>query len=112
MVEEEEVALLSDIKEMPECEGAIAALNAKANFQRVPHLFDDPIDLRRVLIAKRLRDGHNTPIGHTYSNIIKILDGWLAYQTQPWATHPSQTLAGKMNYQIERLERLSNGVAP
>lgn len=93
----------------PECFGAMSALQAKATAQRVPHFFDSPIDVRRTLIAKRLQDGHDTPIGHTYSNIIEILDGWLEYRTQPWATHPSQTLAAKMNYQIGRLERLAGG---
>lgn len=90
-----------------ECPGAIAALQAKADAQGAHAFFSDPIDVRRALIAKRLQDGANTPLGHTYSNIIEILDGWLAYRAQPWATHPSQTLAAKMNYQIGRLERLS-----
>lgn len=94
----------------PESRGAMAALEAKAASQGVPHFFANPIDIRRSLIAKRLADGHDTPIGHTYSNIIEILDTWLVYRPQPWATHPSQTLAGKMNYQIGRLERLSGAV--
>ena len=107
MVGDDGVEQFSDINYLPDSADAFAALNAKANFQRVPHFFDNPIDIRRTLIAKRLVDGHDTPLGHTYSNIIEILDAWLTYRPQPWATHPSQTLAGKMNYQIGRLERLS-----
>jgi hypothetical protein len=107
MVGDDGVEQFSDINYLPESAGAFAALNAKANFQRVPHFFDDPIDVRRVLIAKREEIGADTPYGHTCSNIVEILDTWLVYQPQPWATHPSQTLAGKMNYQIGRLERLS-----
>lgn len=107
VVRSEDFGLLAEVNDLPESAGAIAALNAKANFQSVPHFFDNPIDIRRSLIAKRLADGHDTPIGHTYSNIIEILDTWLVYRPQPWATRPSQTLAGKMDYQIARLERLS-----
>jgi hypothetical protein len=92
----------------PEALGAMASLEAKAASQGAASFFADPIDIRRVLIAKRRVDGADTPIGHTYSNIIEILNTWLVHQPQAWATHPSQTLAGKLNYQIARLERLAH----
>jgi hypothetical protein len=73
MVGEEEVQELLDINNLRESAGAIAALTAKANFQRVPHFFSDPIRVRRQLIAKRVSIGANTPRGHAASNLVEQL---------------------------------------
>lgn len=108
MVGDDGVEQFSDINNLHESAGAFAALNAKANFQRVPHFFDDPIHIRRVLIAKRQGAGADTPYGHTCSNIIEQLDGMFSYERPAWATDVRQTLPWMMNQQIERLERLSN----
>lgn len=109
MVGEEEVKEFCDPNNLQESAGAFAALNAKANFQGCPHLFDDPIHIRRVLIAKRLAAGAETPYGYTCSNIIEQLDNLFQYQRPDWATHEFQTLPGLLNRQIKRLERLSAG---
>lgn len=97
-----------DLENTPESMGAMAALTAKANTQAVTHFFDNPIDIRRTLIAKREVDGADTPAGHTYSNIIEILDGWFDHERPAWATYECQTLAWAMNYQIRRLERTAS----
>lgn len=107
MVGEEEVREFSDPNNLQESAGAFAALNAKANFQRAPHLFDDPIHIRRAVIAKRLAAGAHTPYGHTCSNIVEILDALFNYERPAWAADVRQTLPWMMNQQIKRLERLA-----
>jgi hypothetical protein len=106
MVGEEEVTFYSVYNDLPESAGAMAALKAKANFEGCPHL-GEPIDIRRACIAKRKAAGHDTPIGHTYSNMIEILDGLFNYERPAWATDVRQTLPYLMNKQIERLAMLS-----
>jgi hypothetical protein len=96
------------LENTPESMGAMAALSAKADAQAVPHFLDDPIDIRRTLIAKREAAGADTPYGHTCSNIVEILDGWLNYERPAWATRECQTLAWAMNQQIKRLVASSN----
>jgi hypothetical protein len=107
MVGEEEVKELFDINNLQESAGAIAALTAKANFQRVPHFFDGPIHVRRTLITKRFAAGADTPYGHTCSNIVEQLDNLFSYERPAWAVDVRQTLPWQINYQIQRLERLS-----
>lgn len=107
VVRSEDVGFSPDINNLPESAGAIAALNAKANFQRCPHLFNNPIDIRRALIAKREMAGAETAYGHTCSNIIEILDNLFNYERPAWAADVRQTLPWMMNQQIERLERLT-----
>lgn len=107
MVGEEVVDYSSVANDLTEGAGAMAALTAKANFQRRPHFFDNPIDIRRALIAKRLAVGAETPLGYTCSNIIEQLENLFEYERPAWATHEFQTLPGLMNRQIKRLERLS-----
>lgn len=107
MVGEEEVQEFVDINNLQESAGAFAALNAKANFQGCPHFFDDPIHVRRALIAKREAAGADTPLGHTCSNIVEQLENLFGYVRPAWATHETQTLPYQINKQIERLERLS-----
>ena len=96
-----------DPESTPESRGAMAALGAKAAAQSCPRFFDDPIDIRRNLIAKRQAAGANTPYGHTCSNIIEQLDRMFVYERQAWATDVRQTLPGAMNLQLQRLARLS-----
>lgn len=107
MVGEEVVAEFSDPNNLQESAGAFAALNAKANFQRCPHFFKDPIHIRRALIAKRETYGADTAIGHGCSNVIEILENLYGYERPSWATHESQTLPWLLNQQMERLARLS-----
>lgn len=109
VVRSEDVGFLPDVNNLPESAGAIAALKAKANFQHRPHLFSDPIDIRRNLIAKRQAAGADTPIGHGCSNVIEILENLYGYERPAWATHESQTLPWSLNRQMERLERLARG---
>jgi len=92
----------------PESMGAMAALTAKANFQGRPHLFADPIHIRRSLIAKRQEAGADTAYGHTCSNIIEILENLFDYERPAWAQDDRQALPGLMNVQIERLARLTS----
>lgn len=106
MVGEEEVKEFIDPNNLQESAGAFAALNAKANFQGLPHFFDDPIDIRRALIAKAKLAGWDTPIGHGCSNIIEILGNLYGYERPAWASHETQTLPWKLNRQMKRLERL------
>jgi hypothetical protein len=96
-----------DLEDTPECAGAIAALNAKASSQGCHRFFDNPIDIRRTLIAKRQEAGHDTPYGHTCSNLIEQIDGMSKYERPAWALDVRQTLPWLMNKQIERLARLS-----
>lgn len=88
----------------PQSLGAMAALKAKTGFAET---LGEPIDIRRACIAKRKAAGHDTPIGHTYSNMIEILDGLFEYDRPGWATDVRQTLPYLMNKQIERLAALS-----
>lgn len=87
--------------------GALAALNAKATSQDCTNLFTNPTDIRRTLMAKGKAEGWDTPRGHTYSNMIQILETLPAYERPAWAADIRQTLPGMMNKQIERLERLN-----
>lgn len=91
----------------PESIGAMAALDTKASAQGATRFFDDPIHVRRVLIAKRQAAGAETPYGHACSNIVEILDGLFEYERPAWAKDVRQTLPWLMKQQIERLERLT-----
>lgn len=96
-----------DLEDIPESRGAMAALNAKEAAQSCTRFFDNPIDVRRALIAKRQAAGWDTPYGHTCSNIVEQLEGMFDYERPEWATDVRQTLPWLMNQQIARLERLS-----
>lgn len=96
-----------DFQDTPESLGAIAALEAKAKSQGATLFFDDPIHIRRTLIVKRYAAGADTPYGHTCSNIVEQLDNLFGYERPAWATDERQTLPWNINYQIQRLERLS-----
>jgi hypothetical protein len=62
-----------DVPEALESVGAFAALNAKAKSQGITRFFDDPIHVRRQLIAKRFAIGADTPRGHAASNLVEQL---------------------------------------
>lgn len=99
MVGEEEVRELLDINNLQESAGAIAALTIKANFQRVPHLFSDPIHVRRQLIVKRGELGADTPRGHAASNLVEQLQNLI---TATGAQR--ENLLKMIPYQMARLQ--------
>lgn len=98
---------MNDTQETPESLGAFAALAAKAKRQHCTHFFNDPIHIRRTLIVKRSGAGADTPYGHACSNIVEQMDNLFGYERPAWATDVRQTLPHLINYQIQRLERLS-----
>lgn len=94
----------SDFVPTPESRGAMAALDAKASAQGAVRFFDAPIDVRRALMAKGRAAGWNTPAGHAISNLIEILQNLFEYDRPAWATHETQTLPYRMNYQMKCIE--------
>ncbi|MDB5584831.1 MAG: hypothetical protein JWR80_10007 [Bradyrhizobium sp.] len=58
---------------------------------------------RRVLIARRIAVGADTPAGHACSTLAEQLPNLATYERPAWAKDERQTLAWKMNEQIERL---------
>lgn len=101
VVRSEDVGFLPDVNNLHESAGAIAALSAKANFQRVPHFFADPIHLRRMLIAKREAARADTPLGHTCSNMVELLKA--RHNAEP-GSFEMQHIPRLIDVQMARLE--------
>lgn len=98
VVRSEDVGFLLDPNSLEESAGAIASLTAKANFQRVPHFFSDPIHVRRQLIAKRVAAGADTPRGHAASNLVEQLQHFIAAEG-----FQRENLVKAIPYQMARL---------
>ncbi len=57
----------------------------------------------------RDRYGANSPEGRVCTTLIAQLKRLPSDVPQPWATHESQTLRGKIKWQINHLKDLING---
>jgi hypothetical protein len=57
------------------------------------------------LASMRERYGADSPIGRHCANLIKMLRNLPSYVRPAWATHGSQTLQGKIMWQLAQLER-------
>lgn len=61
------------------------------------------------LAMLRKAHGHDSPMGHGASNLLEALPGVPTYDRPAWATHPIQTLAWRIKWQVERLAALKAG---
>lgn len=60
-------------------------------------------DTCRNLIARRVRDGADSPDGHTCSNLVELLPLLPGYVRPDWASHDCQTLPWLIKQQMKRL---------